>query len=153
VLLLLYYFNNIALQVSPTYKSKRRFSLIKRYVPCNMILMDFNFFSQFFIMWKLGKCEKYIRSLAIPLWTSFTVLETMEVSHKFANPFPFNTCTMQADYNISKLFTFQWMKLKAPPTTDIQYHRIHTILRLLMVSLSIIFYLEMIPEISVKHVI
>jgi hypothetical protein len=64
---------------------------------------------------------------------------------------------MQAD-NISTLFTFQRMKLQASPT-DIQYHRIHTILRLLMVSLSIIFYLEMIPEMqifklnTVKHVI
>jgi Tfp pilus assembly ATPase PilU len=66
-------------------------------------------------------------------------LETMEVSHKYANLFHFNTCTMhypQADYNISKLFAFQCMKLKASPTTDIQYHRIHTISRLLIVSVS-----------------
>jgi hypothetical protein len=39
-ILLLYHFNNIGLQVSPTYKSQhRRFLLINRDVPCNMILM------------------------------------------------------------------------------------------------------------------
>jgi hypothetical protein len=37
ILLLLYYFNNIGLQVLPTYKNQcRRFSLINRDVPCNM---------------------------------------------------------------------------------------------------------------------
>jgi hypothetical protein len=67
-LLFLYYFNNIGLQVSPTYKSqRRRFSSIKRYVSSNMILMDLIFFFKFCIMRKLGQCGKYIRSLAIPL--------------------------------------------------------------------------------------
>jgi hypothetical protein len=51
LLLLLYYFNNIGLQVSPSYKSQHcRFSLIDRYVPCNMILMDSFLFC---IMWKI----------------------------------------------------------------------------------------------------
>jgi hypothetical protein len=58
--LLLYYFNNIGLQVSPTYKSQgRRFSHIDRYIPFNMILMDLNFFyailynTEIWSMWKI----------------------------------------------------------------------------------------------------
>jgi hypothetical protein len=48
------------LQVSPTYKSQhRRFSLINRYVPCNMIVIDFKFFfvilynAETWPMWKI----------------------------------------------------------------------------------------------------
>jgi hypothetical protein len=73
-----YYFNysnNIGLQVSHTFKSQRRqYSLINRHIPWNsMILM--NFFFQFCT--KCGKLPNventYIRSFAIPLWTSFIV--------------------------------------------------------------------------------
>jgi hypothetical protein len=69
-----YYFNNIGLQVSPTYKSqRRRFSLINTYyIPCS-ILIHFQFFLQFCTMRKIAQFGKYIRSLAIPPWTSFTV--------------------------------------------------------------------------------
>jgi hypothetical protein len=58
ILLLLYYFNKIGLQVSPTYKSqRRRISLISRYVPCNITLMDlflfFNFNAETWPLWKI----------------------------------------------------------------------------------------------------
>jgi hypothetical protein len=62
-----YYFNNIGLQVSPTYKSQcHRFLLVNRYISCNMILMDLNFFPQFCITRKIAQRGKYIWSLAIP---------------------------------------------------------------------------------------
>jgi hypothetical protein len=61
------YFKNViiilitGLQVSPTYKSQcHRFSLMNRYVPCNMILMNSNFFffailknAEAWPMWKI----------------------------------------------------------------------------------------------------
>jgi hypothetical protein len=61
---------SVGLQVSPTYKSQGLFSHINRYIPFNMILMNFFFFfffPQFCMMRKLGQWGKYIRSLAIPL--------------------------------------------------------------------------------------
>jgi hypothetical protein len=62
IMLLLYYFNNIGLQVSPTYKSQRRqFSLINRYMSCSMI---YNFFVlQFCITRKLSQCDNIFSPL------------------------------------------------------------------------------------------
>jgi hypothetical protein len=61
LLLILYYFNNMSLHVSPTYKSqRRRFSLINGNVQCNMILRFLNFVflislynAEYCQMWKI----------------------------------------------------------------------------------------------------
>jgi hypothetical protein len=60
VVVVLYYFNNIGLQVPPNYMSQcHQLSLINRYVPYNMILMDliFFFFLQFCICENLANAE------------------------------------------------------------------------------------------------
>jgi hypothetical protein len=63
LVLVLYYFNNIGLQVSLSYKSHCcRFSCINRYVPCNMILMDPPS-PQFCKMRKLCQCGKLFSPL------------------------------------------------------------------------------------------
>jgi hypothetical protein len=65
LLLLLYYFNNIGLQVSPTYQSQCfLFSLINRYVPFNMNLMDLLFFFFFVILYNV---ETW------PMWKIYSV--------------------------------------------------------------------------------
>jgi hypothetical protein len=42
-------------------------------VPCSILIYFQLFFLQFCIMRKIAQFGKYIRSLAIPPWTSFTV--------------------------------------------------------------------------------